>query len=149
MKSLYFIFLSLRAIALTSPSVRPSGRLSQFIDSMRIYYVIYIFFFFHGRRFSFQSLRRIKCLLRLNDILNSLHGRGLGLKSIKLIVITIFLLTGGALTANAYTINGKYASLISCDYGYSAVRGESGYTGTYNVMGEIWTVYFGRSYCKY
>ena len=54
-----------------------------------------------------------------------------------------------ASSANAYMINDKYASLVSCDYGYSAVRGESGYTGTYEVMGEYWTVYFGSSYCKY
>ena len=52
-------------------------------------------------------------------------------------------------SASAYTINGKYARLISCDYGWSYVRGESGYTGTYEVMGEIWTVYFGSSYCRY
>lgn len=70
-------------------------------------------------------------------------------KSIKLIAVMVCLIAGNALTANAYTINGKYASLISCDYGYSAVRGESGYTGTYDVLGEIWTVYFGASYCQY
>jgi hypothetical protein len=50
---------------------------------------------------------------------------------------------------SAYSINGKYASLVSCDYGWSAVRGESGYTGTYEVLGEYWTVYFGTAYCKY
>lgn len=54
-----------------------------------------------------------------------------------------------ATPVSAYTINGKYAQLISCDYGYSSVRGESGYTGLYRVMGEIWSVYFGSSYCKY
>lgn len=51
--------------------------------------------------------------------------------------------------ASAYQIYGKYAALISCDYGWSAVRGENGYTGTYDVQGEYWTVYFGSSYCKY
>ncbi len=51
--------------------------------------------------------------------------------------------------AYAYTINGHYARLISCDWGYSVVRGESGYTGTYEVYNEIWTVYFGSTYCKY
>lgn len=61
----------------------------------------------------------------------------------------VVLLMVGSFSVNAYTINGKYASLVSCDYGYSAVRGESGYTGTYEVMGEYWTVYFGSSYCKY
>jgi len=67
----------------------------------------------------------------------------------KVIVLCISILFMNAATAYAYTIHGKYASLISCDYGWSAVRGESGYTGTYDVMGEIWTVYFGSSYCKY
>ena len=71
------------------------------------------------------------------------------LKSIKFISIVVCLVIGNALTANAFTINGQYASLISCDYGYSAVRGESGYTGTYDVLGEIWTVYFGDSFCEY
>jgi alpha-D-ribose 1-methylphosphonate 5-triphosphate synthase subunit PhnG len=52
-------------------------------------------------------------------------------------------------TVNAYDINGNYASLIKCEYGYSHVRGESGYTGYYRVMGEIWTVYFGSDYCEY
>jgi hypothetical protein len=67
-------------------------------------------------------------------------------KNIFLILIFSILLST---SASAYMINGKYASLISCDWGWSAVRGESGYTGTYKVMGEIWTVYFGSSYCKY
>ena len=49
----------------------------------------------------------------------------------------------------AYTINGQYARLVSCEYGYSAVRGESGYTGVYEVLGEMWTVYFGGNYCSY
>ena len=52
-------------------------------------------------------------------------------------------------TVAAYMIHGKYARLISCDYGWSSVRGESGYTGTYEVQGEIWTIYFGSSYCSY
>lgn len=61
----------------------------------------------------------------------------------------VVLLIIGTASASAYTINGKYARLISCDFGWSSVRGESGYTGTYEVMGEVWTVYFGSSYCKY
>ena len=58
-------------------------------------------------------------------------------------------LVAAATSASAYTINGWYAELISCDYGWSAVRGESGYTGRYLVNNEIWTVYFGSSYCSY
>ena len=46
-----------------------------------------------------------------------------------------------------HTINGKYASLVSCNFAYSAVREESGYTGTYRVLGEIFTQHFGSSYC--
>ena len=69
------------------------------------------------------------------------------LKSIKLLAVMACLVAGGALTANAYTLNGKYAQLINCNFEYSVVRGESGYTGTYNVQGEIWTVYFGSKYC--
>ena len=65
------------------------------------------------------------------------------------ILLGAVMYTAVAMPASAYQINGKYASLISCDYGWSAVRGESGYTGTYEVLGEIWTVYFGSSYCKY
>tara|TARA_Y100000741_G_scaffold357904_1_gene336326 strand:- start:213 stop:446 length:234 start_codon:yes stop_codon:yes gene_type:complete len=59
------------------------------------------------------------------------------------VIVTIF-------TPNlvfSHTINGYYARLINCDYSYSQVRGESGYTGTYEVMGEIYTQYFGSQYC--
>ena len=67
----------------------------------------------------------------------------------KKIIIAAGLVAAFATSANAYTINGWYAQLVSCDYGWSAVRGESGYTGTYLVNGEYWTVYFGSSYCQY
>ena len=67
----------------------------------------------------------------------------------KKFVLSIVLVGMSAVSASAYTINGKYARLISCDYSYSSVRGESGYTGTYEVQGEIWTVYFGSRYCQY
>lgn len=63
--------------------------------------------------------------------------------------LSILFITASITPADAYNINGKYASLISCDFGFSSVRGESGYTGTYDVMGEIWTVYFGSNYCQY
>ncbi|MFV1494894.1 hypothetical protein VW040_01060 [Phaeobacter sp. JH85H1] len=69
---------------------------------------------------------------------------------------TLFGIIFGAVAAvaiaapvNAYTINGHYASQISCEYGWSAVRGESGYTGVYEVLGEYFSVYFGSSYCPY
>ena len=71
------------------------------------------------------------------------------MKLVKTLAITLTLFFSFMVGTHAYMINGKYARLISCDYAYSAVRGESGYTGTYEVMGEIWTVYFGASYCKY
>jgi hypothetical protein len=47
----------------------------------------------------------------------------------------------------SHTINGVYAQLISCDYAYSSVRGESGYTGTYKAYDEVFTQYFGSRYC--
>ena len=67
----------------------------------------------------------------------------------KKMILATATLIAFASSATAYTIHGKYASLIKCEFGYSPVRGESGYTGYYDVMGEIWTVYFGSSYCKY
>ena len=50
-------------------------------------------------------------------------------------------------SAFSYQINGVYAQLIDCTFAYSAVRGESGYTGTYKALSETFTVYFGSSYC--
>ena len=70
-------------------------------------------------------------------------------KRMKKILLSMLITLSTVSAASAYQINGKYARLISCDWGWSAVRGESGYTGTYEVYGEIWTVYFGSSYCKY
>jgi len=69
------------------------------------------------------------------------------MKLVKTLAIALTLFFSLAVGAHSYTINGKYATLISCDYAYSSVRGESGYTGTYDVMGETWTVYFGKRYC--
>jgi hypothetical protein len=65
------------------------------------------------------------------------------------VLALVSLVAVGATSAHAYQIKGYYAQLISCDFEYSAVRGESGYTGTYDVMGEIFTVYFGSNYCQY
>lgn len=68
------------------------------------------------------------------------------MKAIILLVLALGLL---AVPAAAYQINGQYARLISCEFAFSPVRQESGYTGTYEVLGEIWTVYFGQNYCEY
>ena len=70
------------------------------------------------------------------------------MKLAKIITVASVIMLGCTIAARAYQINGKYARLISCDFGWSAVRGESGYTGTYEVFGEIWTIYFGSSYCE-
>ena len=71
------------------------------------------------------------------------------LNLLKVIILAVPILVYSVLTASAYSINGNYASLVSCDFSYNRVRGESGYTGTYLVLGEYWTVYFGMTYCKY
>lgn len=62
-------------------------------------------------------------------------------------LFSIFFVFAGSGSIMAYSINGKYARLISCDWGWSSVRGESGYTGIYEVYGELWSVYFGPNYC--
>ena len=65
----------------------------------------------------------------------------------KKLLTILFVLTLSS-ASSAYQINGVYASLVSCDYAWSAVRGESGYTGTYKAYNELFTVYFGSTYCK-
>ena len=47
----------------------------------------------------------------------------------------------------AHTINGKFASLVTCEWAYSQLRGESGYTGIYKVGNEVVSQYFGSKYC--
>ena len=64
------------------------------------------------------------------------------------VALTTIVVGALATSAGAYQIYGKYASLNSCEYVWSDVRGEFGYTGIYEVMGEYWSVYFGRSYCQ-
>ena len=56
-------------------------------------------------------------------------------KTITTAILALALLA--SVTAHAYIIHGKHARLVSCEYGYSAVRGESGYTGTYEVDGLL------------
>tara|TARA_B100001248_G_C27394916_1_gene464864 strand:+ start:215 stop:421 length:207 start_codon:yes stop_codon:yes gene_type:complete len=63
-------------------------------------------------------------------------------------VIVLFLLFLFASKASAYMIGNSYATLISCDYGYNADYGTSGYTGVYRTTsGNIYTKWFGNNYC--
>ena len=68
------------------------------------------------------------------------------MKTIAYVVAALFALAG---PADAYEINGFYARLVTCNYEFSAVRGESGYTGIYEAMGELFSIYFGPNYCEY
>jgi hypothetical protein len=61
----------------------------------------------------------------------------------------VFMLVAVIASANAqaYTIGGAYAQLISCrwgQYGY-----EYGNIGTYEVNGRTYEIFFGNSYCQY
>jgi len=49
--------------------------------------------------------------------------------------------------AQAYTIGGAYARLISCKWGQYGY--EYGNIGTYDVNGEIYQIFFGNNYCQY
>jgi hypothetical protein len=49
--------------------------------------------------------------------------------------------------ANAFTIGGAYARLVSCDWGQWGY--EYGHIGTYEVNGQYYQVFFGSSYCSY
>jgi len=46
----------------------------------------------------------------------------------------------------AYSIGGAYATLISCTWGQYG--NQSGNIGTYRVNGQIFTVFFGSSWCQ-
>jgi hypothetical protein len=81
-------------------------------------------------------------LFIINNIIN---WKGIMIKKIPIVCLVLTLLTPSI--SFSHTINGVYASLISCNYAYSSVRGESGYTGTYKARGEIFTQYFGSRYC--
>lgn len=50
-------------------------------------------------------------------------------------------------SAQAYTIGGAYASLVSCKWGQYGY--EYGNIGTYNVNGKIYQIFFGSNYCEY
>ena len=62
---------------------------------------------------------------------------------ISFILSSLLLLTA----AQAYTIGGAYASLVSCDWGQYGY--EYGYIGTYEVNGQYYRVFFGSNYCAY
>jgi hypothetical protein len=47
----------------------------------------------------------------------------------------------------AYSIGGAYATLISCTYGQWGHQ--YGNIGTYNVNGQVYTVFFGSNFCQY
>ena len=49
--------------------------------------------------------------------------------------------------ADAHTIGGAYASLVSCKWGKYGY--EFGYIGTYKVNGQIISEFFGSNYCAY
>lgn len=52
-----------------------------------------------------------------------------------------------SISAQAYTVGGAYASLVSCDWGQYGY--EHGYIGTYNVNGKMYQIFFGNNYCQY
>jgi hypothetical protein len=61
----------------------------------------------------------------------------------RVIVLILFLVV----SANAYTIGGAYASLVSCEWGQYGY--EYGNIGTYDVNGKRYSVFFGNNYCEY
>lgn len=60
-------------------------------------------------------------------------------------ILLSFTILTSITSANAYTIGGAYASLVSCTWGQHGY--EYGNIGTYNVNGKLYTVFFGNSYC--
>ena len=65
----------------------------------------------------------------------------------KKIVLGLFIVFAISTTAQAYTIGGAYASLVSCNWGQYGY--EYGHIGTYHVNGEMYQVFFGNNYCEY
>jgi hypothetical protein len=59
-------------------------------------------------------------------------------------LVALFAISG---TAQAYTIGGAYARLISCTWGQYGYQ--YGNIGTYDVNGEMYQIFFGNSYCQY
>lgn len=65
----------------------------------------------------------------------------------KALLTTIIVAMALTIGAQAYTIGGAYASLISCDWGQYGY--EYGNIGTYEVNGETYRVFFGDAWCEY
>jgi hypothetical protein len=61
--------------------------------------------------------------------------------------ILFILLLASSTNAFSYNIGGAFASLVSCDWGQYGY--EYGNTGTCNLNGKIYQVFFGTSYCEY
>jgi hypothetical protein len=66
-------------------------------------------------------------------------------KMLQILFITSTLLNFNI--ANAYTIGGAFAQLISCQWGQYGYQ--YGYIGTYNVNGQTYSQFFGNQYCPY
>jgi len=62
-------------------------------------------------------------------------------------LIIFMILVMSMASAQAYTIGGAYASLVSCNYGQYGY--EYGNIGTYNVNGKMYQIFFGSNYCEY
>ena len=65
----------------------------------------------------------------------------------KKIIYGLLLLLIMSISAQAYTIGGAYASLVSYDWGQYGYKHE--YIGTYNVNGKMYQIFFGSNYCQY
>ena len=66
-------------------------------------------------------------------------------KSLLALVVVAFMSVPSI--ASAYTIGGAYASQLSCNWGqYGNLYG---WIGTYNVNGQIYSMFFGNTYCPY
>lgn len=66
-------------------------------------------------------------------------------KRLQKIAASLSLAVIGIAPAQAYTIGGAYASLVSCTWGQYG--NQYGNIGTYNVNGQIHSIFFGSSYC--
>ena len=62
------------------------------------------------------------------------------------IILGLFIVLVTSASAQAYTIGGAYASLISCSWGQYGYQ--YGNIGTYDVNGKIYQVFFGSNYCE-
>lgn len=62
-------------------------------------------------------------------------------------VFMLIALLAASFNAQAYTIGGAYARLVSCTWGQYGYQ--YGNIGTYDVNGEMYQIFFGSSYCSY